>query len=126
MPRYIIKLSHEGQDYYMEWSTIVDAPATYGMPLDEFRQYYQEEYGRSSLDELERRLVRVESTGTSCRLPGSTVDSLIEGNHAGNDEASLTKQEIIQKFCVDRPDDDEENEQQCVGQSDNRRNITSP
>jgi len=26
MPRYIIKL----EDYYLEWSTVVDAPVTFG------------------------------------------------------------------------------------------------
>jgi hypothetical protein len=105
MPKFIIKLTNESQDYYLEWTTVMDAPATYGMSLAEFREYHRDEYGRSRDVELEQRLARVEATGTSCLGPDRTVDAVIEGNRAGPGESSLTKQELIQKYCLDRPDD---------------------
>jgi hypothetical protein len=102
MPRYIVKLTHGAQDYYLEWSTVVDAPVTYGMPLEEFREYYRDEYGRVGEEDLAQRLARVEATGTSCRYPDSTADSVVEGNRAGPGETCLSKQEIIRRYCLDR------------------------
>ena len=44
MPRFIIKITDEkdNKDYYMMWSTVVDAPVTYGLSLDEFKEYFKE------------------------------------------------------------------------------------
>lgn len=62
MPSFIIKVKDEkfNKDYYMEWSTIVDAPVTYGMSLDEFKEYYKEQYGIKGMEGLEDRMTRVE------------------------------------------------------------------
>jgi hypothetical protein len=94
MPRYIIKLA----DKYLEWSTIVDAPVTNGMSLEEFKEYYKSEYGVQGLNGLEERLKRVEEKGTSSIYEGS-VDEVISGNRAGDNEKKLTKEEIIEKYC---------------------------
>lgn len=94
MPRYIIKLNEQ----YLEWSTIVDAPVTRGMTLEDFKIYYLKSYGELALSELKKRLERVESKGTSSQIYES-LDALIEGNRAGEDESELTKQEIIDKYC---------------------------
>ncbi len=98
MSRMIIKLTDSQQDWYLEWSTVVDAPITYGMSLEEFKAYYKEEYGRSSMDELEKQLERVEEIGTSSRIHDS-VDDLIAFNRAGDNESQISKEELIQKFC---------------------------
>ena len=34
---FIIKIPHDGIDYFMEWSTVSDSLSTYGMPFDEFK-----------------------------------------------------------------------------------------
>lgn len=98
MGRYIIKL----EDYYLEWSTIVDAPVTYGMSLEEFKQHYREEYGNSSMPELEQRLRRVEEGGTSA-LNGMTIQDVISGNRAGPDGAKLSLEEVITAYCQQEP-----------------------
>ncbi len=103
MPRYIVKL----QDYYLEWSTVVDAPVTYGMTLEEFKEYYQQEYGADGMRNLLDRLLRVEAKGTSSQLDDS-VESVVSCNRAGKDETSLTVEQIIDFYCVrqgegDRP-----------------------
>lgn len=98
MGRFIVKL----EDYYLEWSTIVDAPVTFGMSLEQFKEYYQGEYGRSSMVDLERRLERAEKFGTSS-LNDSRTDELIAGNRAGPNETSLTVEEIVKAYCLREP-----------------------
>ena len=52
MGKYIINLD----GYYMEWSTVVDAPVTWGMSLAAFQDYYLQEYGESEFSKLDERL----------------------------------------------------------------------
>lgn len=98
MPKYIIKLSEENTSWYLEYSSVVDAPITYGMSLEEFKEYYQEEYGRSSMAELENRLQRVEERGTSSHVDTS-VEEQLAFNRAGENETCLSIKEIINKYC---------------------------
>jgi hypothetical protein len=79
MPRYICH--HEGM--FFEWSTVVDAPVTYGMNREAFETYYAEEYGRSRMHELPERMERAERTGTSCMLGYDSLESLMAFNRAG-------------------------------------------
>lgn len=100
MPRYIIKLSNplNNKDYYLDWSTIVDAPITHGMEIEEFKEYYKSNYGILSYEhELPKRLERVSRYGTSSLV--STLDDLIMCNKAGDDGHCLTYEEIIEKYC---------------------------
>lgn len=101
MPRFIVKLPDGDQDYYLEWSTIVDAPITYGLSLEEFKEYYVEEYGKSSEDKLNERLTRVEEKGVSA-FNYKDADELIEFNKAGEDGADISKEEIIERYCRNR------------------------
>lgn len=105
MPRYIIKLQDKDNVWYMEWSSIVDAPVTYGMSLEEFKQHYQEEYGARGMAELETRLKRVEATGTSSLLHES-LDRMLVCNRAGPNEKCISKEEIIERFCRNIPKED--------------------
>lgn len=101
MPRYICKFTDDAtqRDYYLEWSTVVDAPVTYGMTLEEFTDYYRNEYGRAGEADLEERMKRVEAKGTSSQVDGD-VRSLIRGNRAGDKESSMTYNEIVAEYCV--------------------------
>lgn len=95
MPSFIVKL----QDYYFEYSTIVDAPVTFGLPLDEFKKYYREEYGQQGIDNLGPRLERVEKYGSS-QIGGIAADDVLLWNRAGPDEVELTPDEIYQAYCL--------------------------
>lgn len=95
MPRHIAKI----KDKYLEWSTVVDAPVTYGMALGEFTEYYKDEYGDQGLGRLSDRLDRVNQKGTSSHLDDS-VESLVCGNRAGPSETELTLDEIYQVYCL--------------------------
>lgn len=98
MGRCIVSvLDNEGERRYLEWSTVVDAPVTYGMTLDEFVTYYRDRYGLESLRDLPRRLEQAIVHGTSSHYHKS-LEQLIEGNHAG-DEEPLTLAEIIDTYC---------------------------
>lgn len=98
MERTIIKLNN----YYFEFSSVVDAPVTFGMTLDEFRQYYRSGYGANGMRDLEERLKRVEAKGTSSYLDES-AESQLSFNRAGPDEAQLTIDEIFDAYCLRKP-----------------------
>ena len=101
MPRYIIKLIDDkyNKDYYLEWSTVVDAPVTYGCSLEEFKEYYKQQNGENGMRELEERLKRVEETGTSAHPPFGDIDSILEYNRAGEGEKSINKEGILDRYC---------------------------
>lgn len=99
MGSYIVKL----EDKYLVWSSTVDAPVTFGMTLDEFREYYKEEHGREGLRELPFRLERVDAKGTSAHDDENANDT-IWLNRAGPDETVLHREEIIEFYIRRRED----------------------
>jgi hypothetical protein len=103
MPRYIVRLDDAGIAYYLEWSTIVDAPVTSGGTLEEFQQYYRDQYGASGRRELPERLERVNRMGVSWAWREGTVDDLIRCNRAGAGETCLTREQIIDHYIRGNP-----------------------
>lgn len=95
MGRAIIKL----HDYYFEYSTIPDAPVTFGMKREEFEEYYRQEYGNSVIEELKTRMLRVEEKGTSFFNDKSASETL-SYNRAGPNEKRLTVDEIYKAYCL--------------------------
>lgn len=102
MGKPIIKLSDGERDWYMEWSTISDGPASWGMTLDEFKAHYREQLIKEGMRELDGRLKRVEVTGTSS-MTDDSVDETISLNRAGKNETELTKDQIVDYYCRYRP-----------------------
>lgn len=101
MPSYILKLRDEkhGRDYYLEWSTIVDAPVTDGMTREEFMEYYKNRYGTAAMErEFGERMARVDATGTSSRIDSSAAD-VWKHNRAGQEETSLDLEGILDRYC---------------------------
>jgi len=94
MPRYIAKIDN----FYLEWSTVVDAPVTFGMALDEFKEYYRQKHGEIGMTGLADRLARVEQKGVSSHLDGS-VESLFAYNRAGPNETCLSTNQIKRAYC---------------------------
>ncbi len=95
----IVKLEHQGNDYYMEWSQVCDAPAGKGMELNPFTEYCKREHTPELLAILPERMARVERIGTSS-INGTTAEELVAGNRAGPDETSLSKDELIRQYCL--------------------------
>lgn len=95
-----------GAEFYLEWSSIVDAPVTYGGTVEELREYILEEYGRRGLERLPARLLRADRTGTSYQHMKTTAEELVEGNRAGPNGTTLSYAEIVRKYCHERPEGD--------------------
>ena len=95
MPHYIVKIDK----WYFDWSTVVDAPVTYGMALESFKKWYRFEYGAQGMKDLPERLKRVGKHGTSA-IPNQTVDQLISFNRAGDNEENLSKEMILEKYVL--------------------------
>ena len=93
MSRYIIKI----KDKYFEYSTVVDAPVTYAMTLDEFEEYYKEEYGNQGMKDYPDRMSRVESKGTSS-LMDNCMEEVVAANRCGKDFVQLTPEQIYIKY----------------------------
>ena len=92
MPRAI--LYFEEKDKFLTWSTIVDAPITDLMSEEEYRQWYQIEYGRTGMTGLDEKIKEAKETG--CNWRGYTLDDAISGNRAGEDETHATREEIVE------------------------------
>jgi hypothetical protein len=99
MGRGIIKLGN----HYLEWSTIVDAPITYGMTLDELRDYVKSECGEEGLRHLPERLERADRTGTS--FVGLTVGEVVRFNRAGDNEECLSFKKLYEKYVTEATTD---------------------
>lgn len=101
MPRHIVRLTKGNRSWLLAWSTIVDAPVTFGMGLREFEDYYRRLYGSDGMRELPARLKRARENGNS--TDGGlkcTNAELFALNRAGYREARLSEGEIIEWYCV--------------------------
>lgn len=93
MGRCILKI----KDYYLEWSSVVDAPVSAGMKRDDFKKYYRREYGESGMLDFERRMMTADAVGSTW---GETAAEVIRGNRAAPHEKSLSLDEIYRAYCL--------------------------
>jgi hypothetical protein len=97
----IVRLERDGQEWFLEWSTIVDAPVTYGMDKAELRAYVKEKYGTDGLEHLDPRINRARAHGHSFMDdPSETAADYIVPNRAGPGETELSLDELIDAYCV--------------------------
>lgn len=95
MPRCTLKL---GEDMYLEWSTVVDAPITFIQGRKEHAEYLLAEYGNSYKDEIEPRLERADKNGASWQMGGRNLEGTIAGNRAGIKEKNLSLKQLIKVY----------------------------
>jgi len=93
MGRVIIKI----KDRYFIWSSVVDAPITYGTDLEGLKEWVKFEHGEQGLRDLTERLERVDTFGTSSEY-GYPIEDLIRGNRAGENETTITLDEIYERY----------------------------
>lgn len=98
MGRAIIKI----KDFYLIWSSVVDAPISFGMNRAELEKWLKEEYGRAGLSDWLRMIPRVDEIGTSFYEHGS-VKQTTRYNRAGPKGARLTLDEIYTAYCLQEP-----------------------
>lgn len=99
MPRFTVKI----KDKYFHWSTIVDAPITDGMTLDEFRKWYIKEYGRNGykkemFDMMIEKLEKYSAVNGSGCVIAETIEEAIDENRAGKNEKYLTAEQIYEQY----------------------------
>lgn len=119
MGSYIIRLETDDGPRYAEWSTVVDAPTTKGMPLAQLRRWYRRRFGETGMSELTARLARADAKGTSAINHASLVQT-VWLNRAGPDETMLSlpglralildgaDDEALRQYVVIDPDPDDE------------------
>ena len=95
MGRFTVKLHDEkfNRDYYLEWTTICDAPVTGGMTLEEYRIYYRRMYGLNGMENFDYRVKEADQ-----KRPDQ-IEDVISRNHAGEDGEKLTLEEILELYC---------------------------
>lgn len=116
MGRGIVRVANDQGEWYLEWSTVVDAPVTFGMTRDELEDHMtvaaENSYFRESVDdpiireainrEVEQRLERLDAKGTS--FVDSTGKELLSFNRAGKNETHFNEDQIIEWYCVKKQD----------------------
>ena len=98
MGRTIIKI----KDKFFEWSTIVDAPVTYGMDENELRSYIKDEYGNAGLEDLPKQLQRVQEKGASWHDEDYDLEQTVMCNRAGENESCISLDEIYERYTATR------------------------
>lgn len=91
MPRYTVKLTNEkeNEEYYLEWSSVVDAPITKGMTRNEFIEWFKTEYGEQYVQEW-----------LNNENNFADIENFLKYNSAGENDEELTKEEIFELYCV--------------------------
>lgn len=92
MARHI--LYHKKKDLYMIWSTVVDAPISWPMTLDELKAEWSSEIS-------EQRLQRAQERGTSSMLDGS-MEATMEYNRAGPNETHMNPKSVWNFYAKER------------------------
>lgn len=104
MARVIVKLEKDGHEArYLDWSTVVDAPLTYGATREEFKAYYEEEYGANSMSDFEERMKRTDDHGCSSYI--STRSGLFECYEGVR---TITVEEMWELFVDGRKEEQDE------------------
>lgn len=103
MPEYIVKITdpiHQC-DWWISWSSVVDAPTCNGMSRGDFADWYvwRHQSDPMTLGDLQRALDKVERHGVSCYPHYSGTEELIRANRAGDGESELTMEQILDKYC---------------------------
>lgn len=95
---FIVKFNTPAGPRYLEWSTGIAAPLTWGMTRSQFEAYYRDRYGWEGMRALPDRFKRVERLGTSSYDEGER-ESLVMSNQAGAHGAKMSLGQIVEYYC---------------------------
>lgn len=91
---------------FIEWSTVVDAPVTFGMTEAELRDHIGRRYGEEGLEVADARIERAKRLGTSWIGRDENFDELVSYNRAGPNETCLSKDQLVRIYMVEKRDPD--------------------
>lgn len=92
-----------GEDQYLIWSSVVDAPVTYLCSRDSMLAFLVSQ--DATLEDAETRISRADQHGTSMIAPVLTITDLVEYNRAGPNSTRLSSAEAIIDHYTHRPED---------------------
>ena len=95
MGQAIVKFNHEGRDWYLIWSTVVDAPVTCAMTREELEDHVRHWDGQRAAEALPARLERCDKYG-HCFVDYDRggAEGVVRCNRAGAEETSLTPEQV--------------------------------
>ena len=96
--RYIVRISDNLNDYFMEWSMHTDSPLSRGMLKTAFRTWYLNKYPNYPEEDLEERMDVADYRGSD-NPEFKNIDDFLKVNRAGFDGSCLSKKEIIDTYC---------------------------
>ena len=102
--KFIIRLNDGERDYFLEWSTVVEAPTTIGLDEGEMRALLLKEGIEDLKKEIAERMKRAKDKKANSGHYGTTLDKIIRFNRAGNQDKCLTKEELIETYCRKKED----------------------
>jgi len=86
-----LKSTPEIENCYLIYSTIVDAPITYGATKKQIRNWYKKEYGRQGLEGMDNRFEKAENKDWVMRV--------IALNRAGENGKHLSYKKMTEHYC---------------------------
>jgi len=93
----IIKHAINGEDRYLLWESIVDAPVSFGLTLEEIKLLWEDKYQRGrGYQDFESRLLRQGGP--------HSIEDVLDLNRAGARETCLSIEQIVDYFFVRRGD----------------------
>jgi hypothetical protein len=93
----VIRVDDNGEERFLVWSSVVDAPLSFACTEAQFIEYWVEREQRRAREEAERMIARA-------REPGRDLSDVVVANRAGPKEVALTEDEILE-FFVRRKED---------------------
>lgn len=103
MGKCIFKVDDNGEERFLVWSSIVDAPVTFACTAEEIEAYFVEEAIERAKRDTAEMIERARRRGTSSLVDGGTLADFggRGANRAGPDETALSTKEL-REFYVRR------------------------
>ena len=98
MGKVIFKVDDNGEERFLVWSSIVDAPVTFACTEEEIVGLWVEDAKERATEEAQRMIERARATGSSSRMNYNTLADVVGVNRAGPSESALTENEIVEFF----------------------------
>lgn len=99
MGRAIFKVTTDsGEERFLVWSSIVDAPVTFACTAEEIVAVFVEDAIQDTTRMVQGMLDRARETGSSSSFGCTVIADVVTGNRAGPGESTLTEDEIIEFY----------------------------
>lgn len=104
MGKAIFKVTDNGEERFLVWSSFVDAPVTFACTAEEIIELWVEDAIEHAKEEAQRMIERARTSGSSSRMGYNTLADVATANCAGPDGSTLTEDEIIEFFVRRKKD----------------------